>query len=557
MVDGAPITRSQSWQQETAKLQEDISRLETSIDTKIEPKLGEFRTQISEDFQKMLEAAMGKKVDPVSQTATGQGALAGSRILGARPSASTSAEAEEVVITGEKEARKGGQDIPLAAENLAYRVPCPKFNGSDFKGWHSKLEQYFEAESVPDQSKIRLVMLHLEGKALHWHQFLMNSQGSTGTLSWLEYLSLMRERFVLVGFNDPFTELLALRHVESVEAYYEESINPVNHVQLPEKYILSMFKNHLRLEISQYLTLLQPKSLIEVFHTAKQLETIFFPISGKASARIAPSSLSVPSRNYNPSFKTFSNVGNSGPPSIVVSKSVTPSILSPTKTRNNGPNSHKNMGKSLSTADIEDRRKKGLCFWCAEKYTPGHRCSKSQVFQIVVDGTEEEGDAEVFLDCEDSGEGGVLDGPVLSLNAMWGATSCDTMKLKVEIAGSSWIALVDSGSTHNFLSVAVVRTLGLIMDKRTSLKVSVADGNTMGTLGEYSGVTWKTQGEVFESDFLVIPLKCCDVVLGVQWLSTLGTISWDFNAMKMNWNHLSRPVMLEGIQPGEINFISA
>lgn len=34
---------------------------------------------------------------------------------------------------------------------------------------------------------------------------------------------------------------------------------------------------------------------------------------------------------------------------------------------------------------MEDRRKKVLCFWCAAKYTPSHKCTKSQLYQLVVE----------------------------------------------------------------------------------------------------------------------------------------------------------------------------
>ncbi|GMI67486.1 hypothetical protein HRI_000417900 [Hibiscus trionum] len=192
MVDGAPITRSQSWQQEVAKLQEEIARLDGSIDAKMEAKFGEFRTQIGEDFRKMLEVAMGKKVEPVIHENVAQGWIMGPGILGTGPSTSEKGNQDEVFITGEKEAPRVTPEQPQQTGNLTYKLPCPKFDGSDFRGWHSKLEQFFEAEAVPEQSKIRLVMIHLEGKALQWHQFVINSHGGAGEMTWTEYFSLMR-----------------------------------------------------------------------------------------------------------------------------------------------------------------------------------------------------------------------------------------------------------------------------------------------------------------------------------------------------------------------------
>ena len=37
----------------------------------------------------------------------------------------------------------------------------------------------------------------------------------------------------------------------------------------------------------------------------------------------------------------------------------------------------------------------------------------------------------------------------------------------------------------------------------------------------------------FVSDILLLPLGGCDLVLGVQWLSTLGVIKLDFKHLRM------------------------
>ncbi|KAK5846456.1 hypothetical protein PVK06_002746 [Gossypium arboreum] len=47
-----------------------------------------------------------------------------------------------------------------------FNFECPRFDGEDFRGWWSKLEQFFEVEGVLEQDNVRIVMLHMEGKAL-------------------------------------------------------------------------------------------------------------------------------------------------------------------------------------------------------------------------------------------------------------------------------------------------------------------------------------------------------------------------------------------------------
>ncbi|KAH1063806.1 hypothetical protein J1N35_028793 [Gossypium stocksii] len=53
---------------------------------------------------------------------------------------------------------------------------------------------------------------------------------------------------------------------------------------------------------------------------------------------------------------------------------------------------HKANTKLPSHVDIEERKKKGLCFWYRAKFVPRHNeCSKSQLYQILIK-THHEGD---------------------------------------------------------------------------------------------------------------------------------------------------------------------
>ena len=52
------------------------------------------------------------------------------------------------------------------------KLEFPKFNGDDVDEWLFKVEQIFLLDKTPEQSRITMISLHLEGYALYWHNFL-------------------------------------------------------------------------------------------------------------------------------------------------------------------------------------------------------------------------------------------------------------------------------------------------------------------------------------------------------------------------------------------------
>ncbi|GMJ07956.1 hypothetical protein HRI_004464800 [Hibiscus trionum] len=564
MVDGVQTRH----QQDIAKLQSDFQELENKLEDKIEKTISEkvqdirlevtgVRKEIGE-VKALLESLVGK-------------AGSSKGILGSTPSGDDGLEFD---TTEAADAAKDDEDCVFVGETTVnpYKLKCPNFDGSHFRDWWAKLEQFFTAEAVPEHTKVKLVMLHLEGAALQWHHFVVRSNGGIEKLSWDKYLRLMQDRFAPEGLEDPMRDLVSLKQTSSVDQYYSDFVSVLNQMHLSDEYALSIFITNLKWEIGQYIKVFQPKDLLDAFRLALHFEQIVFNTVRKGYVS-APrtSTVSLPFTPTMPSV--FSKASSSSSVLKNSSGTVTPVLSGKVFSASNSrapspkrglPPTGNGPGRQ-PPADMEERRRKGLCFWCPSKYTLGHRCTRSQLFQLLMEGNDIEGENEEFVDCEDrlDAEGGDATGPektypeipVLSLQAMWGAGGCETMKVNVLIKRQKIVALIDSGSTHNFLSLGATKAYGLIVEQKHQMRVTIADGGFIQSLGLCRAVEWETQGHQFSADFLVLPLNGCDMVLGVQWLASLGSIQWDFSTLMMQFTHEREAICWKGLHPGSIQWL--
>ncbi|CAB4265105.1 unnamed protein product [Prunus armeniaca] len=157
--------------------------------------------------------------------------------------------------------------------------------------------------------------------------------------------------------------------------------------------------------------------------------------------------------------------------------------------------------KRLSAAELKERRDKGLCYNCDEKFSPGHHCKK--LFLIEGCWSNEENDAK-DVDTHEV-ELGEEVFPEISLRAIYGGRTPQKCGCT-----EKWKAGVNPTGYEKF-------------------EVSVANGETLTSAGLCKGG--------------------CDAVLGAQWLRTLGPIVWDFSKLQMTFNVGGQDVELKGVPP--------
>ena len=185
--------------------------------------------------------------------------------------------------------------------------------------------------------------------------------------------------------------------------------------------------------------------------------------------------------------------------------------------------------KRLTPFELKERQEKGLCFKCNDKYSPGHRCKRLFMTEACWG---EDGDGDVVMkDEEEENE----DPPKISFHAITGKETPKTMKVYGQIGRTISMALIDSRSTHNFVSISLAQLLKLQPKRGKEMEVIVASGEKIRNPGKCVQVPLILQGVNFLVDFYILPLEGYGIVLGTQWLRLLGPIWWDFDKLKMHF----------------------
>ena len=202
-----------------------------------------------------------------------------------------------------------------------------------------------------------------------------------------------------------------------------------------------------------------------------------------------------------------------------------------------------------SDAELDALRRQGLCFKCGDKWSKAHEaiCPKKE-FQVltVINGFELELlDAEVEQE-ERPEEWLHLELKTLSYSAFVGIDAPKTMKLLGRLAGSDVICMVDSGTSHNFLSPTVMQKLHLKLCEAGGLDVLLGNGVIVKGLGVCRDIPIQINNACFISDFMSLELESADVILGVQWLETLGKCEMDWKKQELSFPYQGGRVTLLG-----------
>lgn len=377
------------------------------------------------------------------------------------------------------------------------KLSFPKFDGDDPNGWIYKAEQYFDYNGVPDSQQAQVASFHLEGIALQWHRWLIKFRGP---LTWTEFTKAALLRFSPTDYDDPSEALTRLRQNLTMATYQEAFERLSQRVDgLPERFLIGSFIAGLRDEIRLEVKIKQPNSLAEAIGVARLMEE-----KNQIQRRTI-----LPFRSI---FATKPGPNPSG------------GILGPSPSSNVRPTQSAPGPQRITTEEARDRREKGLCYYCDEKFSPGHRCERPQLFMM-------EDTGEASFDME-NGET-MPKVPEISFHAIAGTDHPQTLRVLGRLKNKELVVLIDSGNTHNFIDQTIVTRYGLPVIHNKRFQVMVANREKVNCAGMCQGITIDVQGHLITADYFVFPVAACPIVLGVQWLATLGPIETDYSKLTM------------------------
>ena len=105
--------------------------------------------------------------------------------------------------------------------------------------------------------------------------------------------------------------------------------------------------------------------------------------------------------------------------------------------------------------------------------------------------------------------------------------------------------LIDSGSSHNILQPYIAHHLHLAISPSPPLSVMVGNEAFIQCQGLCPSVDISLQHSTFTIPFYLLPIEGVDVVLGVNWLSTLGSIQKDFSIPSIAFTHNNQQITLQ------------
>ncbi|KAA0047243.1 Retrotransposable element Tf2 [Cucumis melo var. makuwa] len=134
----------------------------------------------------------------------------------------------------------------------------------------------------------------------------------------------------------------------------------------------------------------------------------------------------------------------------------------------------------------------------------------------------------------------------LSTNSVVGLNDLGTMKVRGKLQGREVIILIDCGVTHNFISEKLVKSLQLPIRETARYGVILGSGTAIQGKSVCEDVEIQLMNWSVKEEFLPLELGGVDVILGMQWLHSLGVTVVDWKNLTLTSSAEGKQICVKG-----------
>ncbi|KAD4585120.1 hypothetical protein E3N88_22721 [Mikania micrantha] len=155
------------------------------------------------------------------------------------------------------------------------KIDFPVFTGGDPRGWLLKAEKYFRYYQIPDEEKVEIASMYLEGDALDLYSWLSNDQPIT---FWEELVQAFTKNFGPAEYQNPDEFLCGIKQMGTVQEYRQEFAKRSSRVSnWSDHCLLGVFLNGLKDELKSDVRIHKPRTVSNAMSLALECDDKYGP----------------------------------------------------------------------------------------------------------------------------------------------------------------------------------------------------------------------------------------------------------------------------------------
>jgi hypothetical protein len=136
----------------------------------------------------------------------------------------------------------------------------------------------------------------------------------------------------------------------------------------------------------------------------------------------------------------------------------------------------------------------------------------------------------------------------VTIASISGVPKFNAFRMRGVLQGKKVSVLIDGGASHNFIDSTLLQRRHISTVEFEGFHVEIAGGHTMPCDRYIPGMKLTLGRQDLTQEFYVMDLPDTNIILGVQWLSTLGQITTNYKTMEMSFTKETRKkVVLRGM----------